>query len=108
MFKFGIGAVTHIVKLGENIVPDFHISVALTTRLTVGGAATVFNTAVEINFRTGAAGTCAMLPEVVGLAKLYNSFFGNTDNISPKGVGLVVLFINRGPKKLGRNFQGFG
>ena len=101
MLELGIGAVAHIVELRENVVPDLHIAVALTAGLTVGRAATVFFSAVEIDLGAGAARTCAVLPEVVGLAELNYSLLGYADNVAPEGISLLVLLVNRGPKKLG-------
>ena len=100
MLKLGIGAVPHIVELGENVVPDFHIAVAVAARLAVGTAAAVLFAAVKINLTAGSAGTCAVLPEVVLLAELYNMLLGNSYLIAPNGVGLVVLLVNRGPKQI--------
>ena len=105
MLKLGIGAVTHIVKLGENVVPYFHIAVAVTAGLAVGTAASVLFAAVEINLATGSAGACAVLPEVILLAELYDMLLGHSYFVAPDSVSLVVLFINRGPKQIFGNFK---
>ena len=105
MLKHGIGAVPHIVELGENIVPDFHISVAVTAGLAIRAAATVLFAAVKINLAAGTAGACAVLPEVIRLAKLYNMLLGDTDFIAPDRVSLVILLINRGPKQIFGDFK---
>ena len=36
VFKFGVGAVAHVVELRENVVPNFHVAVAFTTGFTIG------------------------------------------------------------------------
>lgn len=65
-----------IVKLAENIVPDFDITVAVAAYRTVGLAAAVLLAAVIVYLRAGAAGTCSVLPEVIGLAELENFLGG--------------------------------
>ena len=74
---------TYIIELGENVVPNFHITVALTTGFAIGRTTTVLLTTVKVNFTARTARTCAMLPEIVGLAHTNYSFFGNADNITP-------------------------
>ena len=46
--KLLIRAVAHIVELGENVVPDLHISVALAAGLTVGASAAVLFASVKV------------------------------------------------------------
>ena len=98
MLKLCISAVTHIVKLGENVVPYFHIAVAVAPRLAVGAAAAVFFAAVEVYFAARSAGSCPMLPKVILFAEPYNVAFGHAYFIAPDSVSLVVLLINRGPQ----------
>ena len=98
MLKLGIGAVSHIVELGKNVVPYFHIAVAVAPRLAVGAAAAVFFAAVEVYFAARSAGPCAVLPEVILFTEPYNVAFGYAYLIAPDSVRLVVLFINRGPQ----------
>ena len=98
MLKLCISAVTHIVKLGENVVPYFHIAVAIAPRLAIGAAAAVFFAAVKVYFAAGSAGACTVLPEVILFAEPYNVAFGYAYFITPYSVSFVVLLINRGPQ----------
>ena len=98
MLKLCISAVPHIVKLGENIVPYFHIAVAIAPRLAVGAAAAVFFAAVKVYFAARSAGSCPMLPKVILFTESYNVAFGHAYFIAPDSVGFVVLLINRGPQ----------
>ena len=68
LFKLGIIAVAVVVKLGKYVVPNFHKTVAIATRLAIRRAAAVFFAAVKVNFGAGAARTGAVFPEVVGFA----------------------------------------
>ena len=63
--KLGVVALAVIIELGEYVVPDLHESVAIATGLTVGRAATVLDSTVEINFGAGTAGAGAVFPEIV-------------------------------------------
>ena len=105
MFQFLIGAVAHIIELGEDVVPNLHIAVAVAARPAVGGAAAVFFTAVKIDFRAGAAGTGAVLPEVILLAEADNAFLRYADDVAPDGIGFVVLLVDGGPELFFRNFE---
>ena len=98
MLKLGVGAVPHIVELGKNVVPYFHIAVAVAPRLAVGAAAAVFFAAVKVYFAARSAGTCAVLPKVILFAEPYNMAFGHAYFIAPNSVGFVILLINRGPQ----------
>ena len=95
-----IVAVSVIVKLREYVVPDLHVSVALTAGLTFGRAAAVLFASVKVYLGARTAGTGAVFPEVVSLTELNYSFFRNAYNISPESISLVVLFVNRRPEKL--------
>ena len=53
--KLGVVAVSVVVKLRKYVVPNFHKSVAIASGLTVGRAASVLESSVEINFRAGTA-----------------------------------------------------
>ena len=50
-------AVPVVIELRENVVPDFHIAVAIAAGLAIGLAAAVFFAAVKIDLRAGTAGT---------------------------------------------------
>ena len=98
VLKLGICAVSHIIELRENIVPYFHIAVAIAPRLAVGAAAAVFFAAVKVYFAARSAGACAVLPKVILFAEPYNVAFGYAYFITPYSVSLVILLINRGPQ----------
>ena len=98
MLKLCISAVTHIVELGENVVPYFHIAVAIAPRLAIRAAAAVFFAAVKVYFAAGSAGACTVLPKVILFAEPYNVAFGYAYFIAPDSVSLVILLINRGPQ----------
>ena len=69
LLQLGVIAVAVVVELGEYVVPYLHVTVALTAYGTARFAAAVFLSAVIVDLRTGTAGTCAMLPEVVLFAE---------------------------------------
>ena len=53
------------IVLAEDQVPDLHEAVAITADTAGGLAAAVLQAAVIVDLRAGAAGTRAMLPEVI-------------------------------------------
>jgi len=55
------------VELSEYVVPEFQISVAVTTRLTIRLSAAIFFTAVKVDFGAGTAGAGTDFPEVIFL-----------------------------------------
>ena len=65
---------TVVVELGEYVVPDLDNTVAvadfLEVVLTDVVEVTVLLAAVVVDLRAGAAGTAAVLPEVISLAEL--------------------------------------
>ena len=94
MLKLGVSAVAHVIELREYVVPDFHVSVAVAAGLTVGFAAAVLFTAVEVNLGAGSARSGAVFPEVVFLAEAGDSFRGNADFLIPDFKRFVVVFVN--------------
>ncbi len=88
------------VKLGEYVVPHFHKTVAVTSHLTVRAAASVFFPSVIIDFRTGAAGAGAVLPEIVTCPGFWvavkpgNLFRRNANVLVPDFKGLLILPVN--------------
>ena len=84
--QLGVVAVTVIVKLGEYVVPYLHVTVTVTAYGTARFAAAVFLTAVIVNLRTGTAGTCAMLPEVI--------FFAETENTLCRAIPISLFQIS--------------
>ena len=63
--QVGVVAMAVVVKLGEHVVPNFHIPVALAANAAVRLAAAVLLAPVEVDLRAGAAGAGTVLPEVV-------------------------------------------
>ena len=92
--QFGIIALAVIVELGEDVVPDFHITVAIAANRAVRLAAAVLLTAVIVNLRAGAAGTGAMLPEIIGLTKPEDPVSGYTDFFIPDFKRLIVILVD--------------
>ena len=85
-----------IVELGEYVVPDLHIPVAVAAHGAPGLAAAVLLAPVIVDLAAGAAGAGAVLPEIVGLAKAEDSFGGHPHLLVPDLKGLVVIFIDGG------------
>ena len=103
----GVVAVPVAVELREHDVPDFDKAVAVAARTAVGLAAAEFRSAVKVDFRAGAAGTRADLPEVVVLAELGNPLARDA-GLDPDFQRLVVLNVHaRIQARLG-DFQHLG
>ena len=83
------------LKLGKYIVPYFHIAVAVTANCTARFPAAVFFTAVIVNFRTWAARTCAVFPEIVLFTEFEYTISRNTDFFIPNIERLIVIHIHR-------------
>ena len=98
--ELGVVAVAVVVELGEYVVPYLHESVAVASGLAIGRATAVLQAAVEIYFGAGAAGTGAVLPEVVCLAESDDVSLGHADLVAPDSVRLVVLLVNGGPEQI--------
>ena len=49
-----------------------------------------------------------MLPEVISLTELDNMSLGHADLVTPDGIGLVILLVNRGPEKICRDLKSIG
>ena len=94
--QFGVVTVAVIVELGEHIVPDLDESVALTANLTIGATTAVLLTTVIVNFRAGATGTGAVLPEVISLTETEDILGRNANFLVPDFKGFLVIFIDRG------------
>ena len=108
LFKLGIVAVAVVIELRENVVPDFHISVAVAAGFAVGFAAAVFFAAVKVYFGTGTARTAAVFPEVILFAESYYSLLRNAYIVLPDVISLVVPLVNAGPELFCRNFKRLG
>ena len=94
LLQLGIVVVAVVVKLGKYVVPDLHIAIAVAAYGTARLATAILLASVIIDFRAGAAGTCAVLPEVVLLAKPEDSVCRNADFLIPDIERLVVLQVN--------------
>ena len=99
--KLCIIAVAVIIELGKDIVPDLHEAVTLAAH-NVFRAIAVLLAPVIIDFRTGSAGTGAVLPEIVRgaglgiLAKAIDVIRGDPDLPGPDLIGLVIIDENGG------------
>ena len=83
-----------VVKLGEDVVPDFHIPVAVAAHGAVGLAAAVLLPPVIVDLRAGTAGSGAMLPEIVRLAQPENPVRRNPHLPVPDLKSLFVVLID--------------
>ncbi len=108
LLQFGIISFSVIIKLGKHVVPDFHIAVAVTAHRTVRLSAAVLFTSVIIDLGTGAAGTGAVLPEIVRLAEAENALRRNADLLIPDLKRLLILLIDRRIEPVLRESHHFG
>ena len=96
LHQLGVVAVAVVVKLGEHVVPHFHVPVAVTAYGAVGLAAAVLLAPVIVNLAAGTAGAGAVLPEVVRLAKPENPLRRDADFLVPDFKGFLIVFIDGG------------
>ena len=108
LLEFGIVVVAVVVKLGEYVVPDLHITVAVTADRTVRLTAAIFFAAVVVDLRARTARTGTVLPEVVLLAEAEDAVFRNADIFMPDLERLVVLDIDRRIQTVSRNAHDLG
>ena len=108
LHELGVVAVAVVVKLGEDVVPDLHIAVAVAARGASRLAAAVLLAAVIVDLGAGAAGTRAVLPEVVLLAETHDALGGDADLVAPDVERLVIVHIHAGVQAVGINLQPFG
>ena len=92
-------SLTVIVILGEYIVPYFHETIAFTAHLTIRLAAAILDPTIVIDLGTGAAGSLAVLPEVITLSvcitvKLCDLFCRYADLIGPDLCCFVIFKID--------------
>ena len=95
LFQFTVIAVSVIVKLREDVVPDLHITVTVTAYCTVRLAASVFFASVIIYFRAGTAWTGTVLPEVVFFSELKDPLSRDPHFLVPDLKCLVIIHIHR-------------
>ena len=93
------------VKLGEYQIPDLHEAIAIAANLTFRSAAANAFAAIEVDLRARTARTGTMFPEVILFAETNDTFWRNTNLFSPDLCCFIVLFINRDPQFVCRNFQ---
>ena len=67
--QFGVIARTVVVELRENIIPNLHIAVAITSGGAISVAAAMLDATIKINLRTRAAGAASVIPEIIIFAK---------------------------------------
>ena len=96
LLQLGVVVVAVIVKLGEDVVPDFDVTVAVAADGACGLAASKFLTAVIVDFRAGTAGACAVFPEIIFLAETEDSFRSDTDLFIPDIKSLIIILIDGG------------
>ena len=101
LLQLGIVALAVVVELGEHVVPDFNVPVAVAAHGAPGLAAAVLGAAVIVDLGAGAAGAGAVLPEVVLLAEAENALLGNADLLVPDVEGLVIVQIDGGIQPVG-------
>ena len=89
-----IVAVLVLVELRKYKVPNFHKSVTFTADTAARLTAAIFFAAVKIYFRTRAARTCTVFPEVVLFTKLNDVSRVNANFIYPNISCLVIFFIH--------------
>ena len=94
LHELGVVAVAVIVELGEHVVPDLHIAVAVAADRAAGFAAAVLLAAVIVDLGAGAARAGAMLPEVVLLAEAEDTVGRDADLLVPDLKSLVVVLID--------------
>ena len=89
-------AVGLTVKLGEHVIPDFHIPVAVAARHIFGPCAPTGAQVIH-DFAVGTARALgAHKPEVFLFAKAQNMAVGQTDDLVPHLIAFFVVLINRG------------
>ena len=92
--KLRVVALAIVIELGEHVVPDFHIPVAVAAHGAAGLSAAVLLAAVVVDLTAGAAGAGAVLPEVVLLAEAEDPVGRNTHFLVPDIEGLVIIHID--------------
>ena len=95
MLKLGIDAVSVIIKLRKDDVPDLHKAVSLASHDILRSRA-VFFPAVIVDLRAGAAGARSMLPEIILFSEAVDALRGDADLLLPDPEGLVVIQIDGG------------
>ena len=95
VFQLCVISVSVVIKLGEHVVPHLDVAVALAAYCTSRLSAAIFLAAVIVNLRTGTAGACAVLPEVILSSETENTLCRNSHLLVPDLERLVVVLENR-------------
>ena len=103
--QFFVVSLSVAVKLGEYVIPDLYIAVALTTHGTSRFVAAIFFPAVKIDLRGGTTWSRAVLPEVIFFAKAEDPFLCHPDLFIPDIKCLIIFFIYRRIQTVLRNLQ---
>ena len=93
LLQLTVIAVAVIIKLGEDIVPDFHVTVTLATYSTVWPAAAVLLATVIVNLRTWPTWSGTVLPEIILFSKLEDPLGRNPNLFVPDLKRLVIIYI---------------
>ena len=96
LLELGVVVVTVVIELGKDVVPDLDIAVAVAAHGAAGLAAAVLGAAVIVDLGAGAAGTGAVLPEVILLAEAEDAVLRDADLLVPDVEGLVIVLIDGG------------
>ena len=94
LLQLGVVAVAVVVELGEYVVPDLHVAVAVAADGAARLAAAELGAAVVVDLRARTARTGAMLPEVVLLAEAEDALGRDADLLVPDFERLVVVNVD--------------
>ena len=92
LFQRFIRSVFCLIKLCENEIPNFQITVAITADIAGGLTASPFRAEIVKNFRVGSARAFTDFPEIIFQFK--NSFIRQTDDIMPNIISFFIFGIN--------------
>ena len=95
VLQIGVVALAVVVELGEYDIPYLAETVAVAAYMAVRLAAAVLLASVIVNLGAGAAGTGAVLPEVIFLAEAVNALGRNSHLIMPDIPGFLVIQVDR-------------
>ena len=94
LFQCCVVSVSIVLKLCENVVPYFHVTVAVTAYCTSWFSTAIFLSAVIIDLRTWTAWTCAVFPEVVFFSETENTLRRNSDFFVPDIECFIIIQID--------------
>ena len=94
LLQLGVVAVAVVVELGEYVVPDLHVAVAVAADGAARLAAAELGAAVVVDLRARTARTGAMLPEIVFLAEAEDALGRDADLLVPDFERLVVVNVD--------------